>query len=140
MLEENDLIKKTVGVVLIFIGLFGGVVWSYLDYMKQKQMVTDVIRAAEEQSRNATKAGFESQLRAEENRKLHAVMQADLAQCQQAAEQAKSDYLTLNQKPMPRKPGEFTVTRSVLDEAEKKLLTDRAECLKNFETRLMRGS
>lgn len=137
--EEIDLTKKGVAVALIFLGLFGGVVWSYLGYLKQKQLVAETIRAAEEQSRTDTKERVEYQLRTEENFKRHALLRADLAHCQMAAEKAKNYHMTRNQKTMPGKPGEFTVARSVVDEAEKKMVTDKAECLRLFYAHLQGG-
>lgn len=133
------MIRKIITATLL-LALIGSMAWSYLDYLKQKQLITETIRFAEEQSRSDTQARFESQRRSEENSKRTALLQADLGHCQVAAEKARSDYLNLKQKSTPHKPGEYTVTRSAVDEAEKMLADDKAKCLQTFYTRLQRGS
>ncbi len=47
--------------------------------------------------------------------------------------------MTLNQKPVPRKPGEFTVPQAVADKAAKKLGDDNAACQLTFDTRMTHG-
>lgn len=132
------MIRKIVTAALL-LAVIGSVVWSYLDYLKHEQMITDTIRLAKEQSRSDTKASFESQRRIEENSKRLALLQADLSRCQMAAEKARGDYLNLKQKSAPHKPDEYTLTRSVVDEAEKVLADDKAKCLKSFYAHWQRG-
>lgn len=119
------MVKKIVAVVLI---LLAGGAWLYLDHLnKQEQLIAEQTRQAMQQARAEAKARFDMQIR------------ADLTTCQATAEQAKTDYVALNQKPVPRKPGEFTITQAVADEAAKMLADANAACQFTFDTRTKNG-
>lgn len=117
--------KKIVAVVLI---LLAGGAWLYLDHLNRQE------RLAAEQTRQAMK-----QARAEARTRFESMLRTDLTICKATAEKAKADYVTLNQKPVPRKPGEFTVPQAVADKAAKKLGDDNAACQLTFDTRMTHG-
>lgn len=119
--------KKIIAVVLI---LLAGGAWIYLDYLnKQEKAEADEMRRSVEMARDraAAKMRFESGLMAE------------LIDCRKAAEKANNDYLTLHQKPVSRKPGQFTTPPDVASEAVKILETSYAECQNTYDTRLKSG-
>lgn len=119
------MVKKIVAIVLI---LLAGGAWLYLDYLnKQEQLIAEQTRQAMQQSRADAKARFTAQI------------STDLTTCHAAAEKTKTDYLTLNQKPVPRKPGEFTITQAVADEAAKMLADANSACQLTFDTRSKSG-
>jgi len=124
-------IKKIVAAVLIVLSAGG---WFYLDYLnKQEQKFAEQSRIemqqarAKAQARAAEKATFETQI------------MADLTACKAAAEKAKEEYLTQHQKPVKRKPGEFTVPQENIDEAAKTLDAANAACQTNYTSRLSSG-
>ncbi len=117
--------KKIVAVVLI---LLTGSAWGYLDYLnRQEKLAAEQTRKAMEQAKAEARARFEAMLR------------SDLSNCLAVAEKTKSDYLTLNQKPVPRKPGEYTVPQAVADKAAKKLADDNDGCKLTYDTRMTHG-
>jgi len=119
------MIKKIVAVVLI---VLAGGAWLYLDHLnKQEQLIAEQARQAMVQAREQAKARFIVQIK------------EDLTNCLAAAEKTKTDFLTLNQKPVPRKPGEFTITQAVADEAAKMLADASAACQLTFDTRSASG-
>jgi type II secretory pathway pseudopilin PulG len=126
------MVKKIAAVVLIL--LMGGG-WFYLDYMNKQEQL-----AAEESRKAVLQARAQAQARAEAKAQFEAVILADLNNCKAAAEKAKIDYLTLNQKPVRRKPGEFTIPPAVAEEAEKTLAAANAECQLAYDTRQKNGS
>jgi hypothetical protein len=119
------MLKKIVAIVLI---LLSGGAWIYLDQLNKQELMLA------EQSRQAL-----IQARAEAKTRFIAQIKEDQTNCQTTAAQAKVDFLTLNQKPVPRKPGEFTITQSVADEAEKLLADASAGCQLTFDMRSNRG-
>jgi uncharacterized protein YxeA len=124
-LLEMHMIKKIVAVVLI---VLAGGAWLYLDHLnKQEQLIAEQARQAMVQAREQAKARFAVQIK------------EDLTNCQAAAEKAKADFLAQNQKPVPRKPGEFTITQAVADEAAKMLADATAACQLTFDTRSASG-
>jgi hypothetical protein len=118
--------KKIIfGVVLI---LLAGSGWLYLDYLnKQNQLAAEEMHKAMVEARAQAKARFETQLR------------TDLSFCQEAAERAKKDYIEQNQKPVPRKPGEFAAPQIILDEAANKQAAANAQCQQAYDTHLKNG-
>lgn len=117
--------KKIIAAVLI--ALAGGT-WLYLDYLnKQEQLIAEQARQAMIQAREQAKIRFVAQLK------------EDLSSCLTAAEKTKTDLLTLNQKPVPRKPGEFTIPQAVVDEANKMQADAAATCQLTFDTRSANG-
>lgn len=117
--------KKIIGVVLI---LLAGGAWFYLDYLnKQEQLAAEETHKEMVQARAQAKSRFESRLHAE------------LADCQAKAEKAKNDFVSQNQKPVPRKPGEFTVPQAVADEAAKMLSAGNAFCQQSYDARSKNG-
>jgi mannose-6-phosphate isomerase class I len=119
------MLKKIVAIVLI---LLTGGAWIYLDQLNKQEIMLA------EQSRQAM-----IQARAEAKTRFIAQIKGDMTNCQTTAEQAKADFLTLNQKPVPRKPGEFTITQAVADEAAKMLASASAICQQTYDMRSTRG-
>jgi len=120
------MVKKIVAVVLI---LLAGGAWLYLDYLnKQEQMFAEQARQAMQQARADAKERFINQIK------------EDLANCQAAAESDRTEFITTNQKPVPRKPGEFTITQAVADSAAKMLADANAACLHTFDSRSTSGN
>ena len=126
------MLKKVAAVVLI---LLAGGTWLYLDYLNKQE-----IQAAEEMHRAMDKARAEAKARADATAKLLGQLQTDLTNCQAAAESAKNEYVAKNQQPVRRKPGEFTITQAVADEASKMLNEANATCQQTYDTRLKSGS
>jgi len=119
------MIKKVAAIVLI---LLSGGAWLYLDHLnKQEQLIAEQARQAMVQAREQAKARFIVQIK------------DDLTNCLATAEKTKTDFLTLNQKPVPRKPGEFTITQAVADEAAKMSADATAACQLTFDTRTTSG-
>lgn len=126
------MVKKIVAVVLI---LLAGGTWLYLDYLNKQELL------AAEQSRQALeKIRAEIRMRAEARAKFEAQILADLGTCKATAEKAKEDFLMANQKPVRRKPGQFTIPQAAMDEAAKTLETATAACQAAYDTRLKNGS
>jgi hypothetical protein len=73
---------------------------------------------------------------AEAKKTFKAQILADLTACKAAAEKAKEDLLTQNQKPVRGKPGKFTIPQTALDEATKSLEAANAACQATYDTRL----
>lgn len=119
------MVKKIVAIILI---LLSGGAWLYLDHLnKQEQLIAEEARQAMIQAREQAKSRFVAQIK------------EDLSACQAAAEKAKADFLVLNQKPVPRKPGEFTIPQTATDEADKMLIEATAACQITFDTRSKNG-
>lgn len=130
------MIKKVVAVVLIV--LTGGG-WLYVDYLnKQQIMEAEELRRSIEQAR--AQALAHAKALAEAKAKFEAQMLADLTDCKAAAEKAKEEFLTQNQKPVRRKPGKFTIPQAALDEAAKTLEAANAACQTTYDTRVKNGS
>jgi len=130
------MLKKIVAVVLI---VLAAGTWGYLDYLnKQEIQAAAEMRAAMEQAR--AQALARAKAAAEAKAKFVATIQADLTACKTTAETAKQEFLTQNQKPVRRKPGQFTVSPAVQEEADKALEGANAACQATYDTRLQSGS
>ncbi len=130
------MVKKIIAVVLIV--LTGGG-WLYLDYRnKQEIQEAEELRRAMEQAR--AQALARAKALAEARAKFEAQILADLTTCKATAEKAKEDFLTQNQKPVRRKPGQFTIPQAAIDEAAKTLEAANAACQATYDTRLKNGS
>lgn len=129
---EMGMIKKIAAGVLI---LAAGGAWGYLDYMNKQELL-----AAEEMHRQMDEARAQAKARADKLAKFEAQLTADLTACKTTAEQAKTDFITKNQKPVKRKPGQFTIPPAVADEAAKTLETANAACQATYDTRMKSGS
>jgi hypothetical protein len=103
--------------------------WGYLDYLnKKEQAEAEEMHKAMMQARAQAREKFVSQLR------------ADLVDCQAKAEKAKSDFVSQNQKPVRHKPGEFTISQAVADQAARMLEAGNANCQQTYDARLKSGS
>jgi type II secretory pathway pseudopilin PulG len=130
------MVKKIIAVVLIVLAGGG---WFYLDYRnKQEIREAEELRRSMEQAR--AQALAQAKAIAEAKAKFEAQILADLTTCKADAEKAKNDYVTRNQKPVRRKPGQFTIPQAVADEAARTLETANAACQATYDTRLQNGS
>jgi hypothetical protein len=130
------MLKKIVAVVLI---VLAAGTWGYLDYLNKQQIQeAEELRRSMEQAR--TQALAKAKAIAEAKAKFEAQILADLTACKTTAEKAKEDFLTQNQKPVRRKPGQFTIPKTAMDEAAKALEAANATCQTNYDTRLKNGS
>jgi hypothetical protein len=120
----------------LLIALLGAIAWSYYDYQNKQQMITDMIQKAEEQARADHQAHYESQLRSEARSKRLDQLRTELTQCQTDAEKSKNNFLNANQRADPRHSGEFTVSRSIIETAEKLVADEKAKCYQIFEAKL----
>jgi hypothetical protein len=129
---KQETIKKIIAVVLIVVAGGG---WLYLDYLNKKQL-----QEAEEMRRSMEQAHMQALARAraiaEAKEKFKAQILVDLVDCKAAAEKAKEDFLTLNQKPVRGKPGKFAIPQTALDEGTKSLEAANAACQATYGTRL----
>lgn len=116
--------KKIIAAVLI---LLAGGGWLYLDHLNKLEK-----QEAEEMRRDMEKA----HARAVAKGRYESGLFSELSDCRAAAGKANSDYLTLHQKPVPHKPGQFTTPRPVMDEAVKILETALVECQQTYEANL----
>jgi hypothetical protein len=126
------MVKKIVAGVLIVLSAGG---WFYLDYRNKQEL-----KFAEQSRLELEQVRAKAQARAAAKSKFEAQIMADLTACKEAAEKAKTEYLTQYQKPVKRKPGEFTVPQENIDEAAKTLDTANAACQATYTTRLSAGS
>lgn len=130
------MIKKIIGVVLIV--LCAGA-WFYLDYLNKQEL-----KAAEEMRQAMVQARAQAQEKVQAlalaKAKFETDIRAELTTCQANAEKAKTDYISANSKPVPKKPGQFTVPQKVQDEAAKILATDNAGCQRVYDAHLQKGS
>ena len=130
------MLKKIVAAVLI---VLAAGTWGYLDYLnKQEIKAAEELRAAMAQAR--AQAMERAKAIAEARAKLETILLADLSTCKAAAEQAKADFVFQNQKPVRRKPGQFTLSPAAADEAAKMLESANAACQSTNDTRLASGS
>jgi hypothetical protein len=129
------MLKKIVSSSLIVI--FCGV-WIYLDHLNKLQIKeAQEMRIAMEQAR--LQALARAKAAAETKAKFEATIMADLTACKATAEKAKEDFLLQNQKPVRRKPGQFTVSPAVTEEAAKNLETANAACQATYDNRMRTG-
>jgi hypothetical protein len=130
------MVKKIIALVLI---VLAGGTWFYLDYLnKQEMQQAEELRRTMEQMR--AKALAQAKAVAEAKAKFEAQILADLTACKADAEKAKTDYVTQHQRPVRRKPGQFTIPPAVADEAARMLETANAACQATYDTRLQSGS
>ena len=130
------MIKRIIALVLVVLAGGG---WLYLDYLNRKQLQeAEELRRSVEQAR--AQALAQAKAMAEARAKYEAQILADLTACKADAEKAKNDYVVQNQKPVRRKPGQFTVPQAVADEAARMLETANAACQTIYDTRLQGGS
>lgn len=127
---------KSIVAVLIILAAGGG--WFYMDYLnKQEQAAAAEMRKEVEQSRALAAAAEKA--RVEAKAAFNAQLEKDLAACKVAAEQASTDYITANQKPVPRKTGLFTIPAEVADASAKLLADGNALCQSTYDSRLANG-
>lgn len=130
------MLKKIAAIVLI---VLAGGTWIYLDYLnKQEIQAAEELRQAMAQARAQALAREKAAVEAKA--KFEATIQADLTACKATAEKAKADYLEANKKPVRRKPGQFAVPQTALDEAAKTQEAANAACQATYDTRLKSGS
>lgn len=129
------MVKKIVALVLVIVT---GGAWAYLDYQNKLE-----IQAAEQLRAEMAKARAEAAARAkaaaEMKAKFEAEIQAQLTSCQADAEKAKTDFLEANKKPVPRKKGQFAVSKEAEAQAAAKLEADNAACKATHNARLTQG-
>ena len=127
---------KSIIAVLIILAAGGG--WFYMDYLnKQEQAAAAEMRKEVEHSRAVAAAAEKA--RVEAKAAFNAQLETDLAACKVAAEQASTDYITANQKPVPRKLGLFTIPADVADASAKLLADGNALCQSTYDSRLNSG-
>lgn len=130
------MLKKIVAAVLI---VLAAGTWGYLDYLnKQEIKAAEEMRVAMEQAR--AQAMARAKAAAEARARFEAALLAELTTCKAAAEQAKADFIIQNQKPVRRKPGQFTLSPAAADEAAKMLENANAACQATYDSRLASGS
>jgi hypothetical protein len=129
------MLKKIIAAVLI---VLSSGTWGYLDYLNKQE-----IKAAEEMRVAMAQARAQAQERAkaaaETRARLETTILADLTTCKGAAEQAKADFVLQNQKPVRRKPGQFTLSPAAADEAARILESANTACQATYNKRLATG-
>lgn len=123
--------KKILAVVLI---LLAGGGWFYADYKNKLEQAE-----MEQMQRDLNEARARATAMAAAKAKFEAQIQADLTTCRTTAEKAKEDFLEANKKPVKRKPGEFTIPQTAIDEAAKTLEAANAACQTTHDTRFGNG-
>ncbi len=123
------MLKIIVAVVLL---VSAGTGWFYLDYLnKQEQIAAQELRLSVEKNRAQAAAAEQARLAAK--LALETKLNTELKTCLDVAQQANTDFLAANQKPVPRKAGQFTVPQLALDSAAQTLAASSAECQLKFE-------
>lgn len=129
------MVKKIIALILV---LVTGGAWAYLDYQNKLE-----IQAAEQLRAEMAKARAEAAKRAkaaaEARARFEAEIQAQLASCQADAVKAKTDFLEASKKPVPRKKGQFAVSKEAEAQAATKLEADNAACKAAHDGRLAQG-
>jgi hypothetical protein len=124
--------KKIFAVILII--LTSGA-WFYLDMLnKQAIKESEQARVEMEQLRAQAKARAEAALN------LGVQLAADLTACKAAAQAAKTEFVTKNQVPVKRKPGEFTLTPALTEEANKTFDAANTACQSIYDSRIKSGT
>lgn len=115
--------KKILAVALI---LLTGGSWVYLDYRNKQEQ-------AEAEEMHRAMAAMHAKALAKERAETQ--LANDLVTCRTAAKNANHDYINLHQKPVPRKPGQFTTPPAVADEAVKMLESAYLQCQQAYDAR-----
>jgi hypothetical protein len=135
--KREGYMRKTI-VAVVLIVLAAGT-WGYLDYLNRQEL-----QGAEELRQSLVQAHAQALARAkaaaEAKAKFEAQILAELTACKASAANTNEDFLTQNRKPVRRKPGQFTIPKSALDEAARTLEAANAACQTNYDTRLRNGS
>ncbi|MEQ1533055.1 MAG: hypothetical protein HOO97_05220 [Sideroxydans sp.] len=125
--------QKKIFAVLLIILTSGA--WFYLDMLnKQAIKESEQARIELEQLRNQVKARAEAALN------LGVQLAADLSACKAAAETTKTEFITKNQVPVKRKPGEFTLAPALMEEANKTFDAANTACQSTYDARIKSGS
>lgn len=125
--------QKKIFAVLLIILTSGA--WFYLDMLnKQAIKESEQARVEMEQLRAQAKARAEAALN------LGVQLAADLTACKGAAEAVKTDFIKNNQVPVKRKPGEFTLTSALTEEANKIFDAANTACQNTYDSRIKSGS
>jgi len=124
------------GLGIIAIGL---AVLGYQFYASaQRDRELEEMRKEMEQARAQAQA--KAKAIAAAKAKFEALILTELNTCKASAETAKTDFITKNQVPVRKKPGQFTVPPAVASEAEKNLESANAACQIAYDARLKSGS
>ena len=125
------MIKKTIAIVLVFVASGA---WLYLDCLTRQeqgeavQMQQGIVQArAEAKKRTEIKTAFGKEI------------QADLDNCNAAADKAGSDYTSLIAQAVPRKRGQPVIPPAITAEAEKILTAAKASCKEAYDNRSKSG-
>jgi hypothetical protein len=105
-----------------------------LDYYLKQDKVENAkqLHSFVQQTRNAAKAMSTAK------EKFEMELMTDLAHCQEIAAQSNRNYLGLILKAVPLKHGQPLPT-AVLDEAGGLLLSEKAECVATYDSRMKAG-
>jgi hypothetical protein len=134
-----DTIKTVIAFVLI---LFSGWLWMRLDFMNRIELIaSEYIHDGVEQARAEIKR------RIQDDESFKKLILANLAHCQEAAENDKDSYLKLVQDSVRLKNEttkhtaheKFIVSKAVADKAEKMLASAKAECQQIYDNQLQNG-
>jgi len=112
--------------------------WFYLDYLnKQEQAAAFELRQSVERSRAQALAAEQARVAAKVA--FEAKLNLELKTCLDTAQQANTDYLAANQKPVPRKAGQFTIAQKLIDSAAQTLAEANTACQQQLEKSLAAG-
>lgn len=130
------MVKIVIGVVLILAAAGG---WLYLDQLNKAELAAAAeMRKIVEQNRAlaiaAEKARVEAKIQFENK------INTELKACNDAADTANKEFLAQHQKPVPRKPNQFTILEADTAEAAKLLEAANAACLSTHDKRLAAGN
>lgn len=126
------MLRKIIALVLIVLAGGG---WLLLDHLNQQQLQeAEELRRAVEQAR--AQALTHARAMADARTKFAARILAELNACKAEAEKARNDFVNRNRKPVPRKPGEFTIPQTVADKAARMQESADAACQATYDTRM----
>jgi len=129
------MLKKIIAAVLI---VLSAGTWGYLDYLnKQELQAAAELRASMIQAREQALA--RAKAAQEEKAKFEAQILADLNTCKADAEKTKTEFETKNQQPVRHKPGQFTIPKTIAEEAAKTLAETNAACQATYVGKLSNG-
>ncbi len=125
------MLKKVMAVVLIVLATGA---WLYLDHLNKQEQIL-----AEQARQEMIQARAEAAARAAARVKFETELAEAFNSCKTNADLAKEAFLTENQKPVKRKPGEFTISEEIAAQAETALGNAYAECQLAHDTRFAQG-
>lgn len=131
--------KVVISVVLTVFACGAGGYWLYQDVQDKQQQEMAAIATQQAAMQGAAQARAEAKRRTDAKASFEFQINANLASCLAAADNAFNDYAALIQKAAPSKRGVSVVPIKVTDGAAAVRTAAKAECQNTHDTRLHSG-